>query len=135
MVGVREIPPATCPTSQPRAPCALLRWSSSTRHRRQTSPQRWAITTALPGACCKPSKDEGYLQRGHRNYRERHTYSSTPRLLALAGQLAARLPLVTYGAHAVQRLSRLTGLDAYLVVPSYGDVIVLARGGDRPPAL
>ncbi|MGH2947555.1 MAG: hypothetical protein ACRDPC_15100 [Solirubrobacteraceae bacterium] len=80
-------------------------------------------------------EDEGYLQRGHGNYRQRTTYAPTPRLLALAGQLAARLPLVTHGAEAVLHLRQSTGLDAYLVAPSYGDVIVLARAGDRSPAL
>jgi hypothetical protein len=35
--------------------------------------------------------DEDYLQRGHGTGRQQHTYSPTPRLLALAGQLAARL--------------------------------------------
>ena len=80
-------------------------------------------------------EDEGYVQSGHGTYRRRHTYSATPRLLALAGQLAARMPLVTHGTHAAHQLSRSTGLDAYLVVPSYGDVIVLARAGDRAPAL
>jgi DNA-binding IclR family transcriptional regulator len=80
-------------------------------------------------------EDEGYLQRGHGNYRQRTPYAPTPRLLALAGQLATRLPLVTHGAQAVQQLSQLTGLDAYLVVPSYGDVIVVARAGDQAPEL
>jgi DNA-binding IclR family transcriptional regulator len=79
-------------------------------------------------------EDEGYLQRGHGTYRQRYTYSVTPRLLALAGQVAARLPLVTRGEHAVHQLHQSTGLDAYLVIPSYGDVIVLARAGDHAPA-
>lgn len=78
-------------------------------------------------------EDEGYLQRGHGTYRQRCTYSPTPRLLALAGQLAARLPLVTCGDRAVRQLHESTGLDAYLVIPSYGDVIVLARAGDQAP--
>lgn len=80
-------------------------------------------------------EDEGYLQCGQGSYRQRHTYSPSPRLLALAGQLAARLPLVTHGAHTVRQLRQATGLDTYLVVPSYGDVIVLARAGDQAPAL
>ena len=80
-------------------------------------------------------EDEGYLQRGHGTHRQRHTYSVTPRLLALAGQLGARLPLVTHGAHAVRQLHGATGLDAYLAAPSYGDVIVLATAGDQAPAL
>ena len=79
-------------------------------------------------------QDEGYVQSGTGTYCQRHTYSPTPRLLALAGQLAARMPLVTYGTHAVHQLKHATGLDAYLVVPSYGDVIVLASAGDHAPA-
>ena len=78
---------------------------------------------------------EGYLERGHGTHRQRHTYSPTLRLLALAGQLAARLPLLAHGAHAVRQLRQSTGLDAYLVVPSYGDVIVLATAGDHAPGL
>jgi DNA-binding IclR family transcriptional regulator len=80
-------------------------------------------------------EDEGYVQPGHGTSRQRHTYSPTPRLLALAGQLAARMPLITHGTHAVHQLNHATGLDAYLVVPSYGDVIVLARAGEHAPAL
>ena len=79
-------------------------------------------------------EDEGYVQCGRGNY-PRRTYSPTPRLLALAGQLAARLPLARHGAHAVRQLRQSTGLDAYLVVPSYGDVLVLARAGEYAPAL
>ena len=79
-------------------------------------------------------EDEGYLQRGHGSYRQRHVYSPTPRLVALAGQLAVRLPLVTRGDRVVGELHQQTGLDAYLVIPSYGDVIVLARAGDQAPA-
>jgi len=79
-------------------------------------------------------EDEGYVQRGHGTGRQRYVYSLTPRLLALAGQLAARLPLVTRGERVVRQLHQSTGLDAYLVIPSYGDVIVLARAGDQAPA-
>jgi DNA-binding IclR family transcriptional regulator len=79
-------------------------------------------------------EDEGYLQRGYGTGRQRYVYSLTPRLLALAAQFAARLPLVTRGEQAVPKLHQRTGLDAYLVIPSYGDVIVLASAGDRAPA-
>jgi len=79
-------------------------------------------------------EDEGYLQRGHGTGRQRYVFSLTPRLLALAGQAAARLPLVTQGEQVVNDLHRRTGLDAYLVIPSYGDVIVLASAGYRAPA-
>ena len=80
-------------------------------------------------------RDEGYVQAGHGAYRQRHTYSPTPRLLALAGQLAVRMPLVTLGTRAVHQLNQATGLNAYLVAPSYGDVIVLATAGRQAPAL
>jgi DNA-binding MarR family transcriptional regulator len=38
-------------------------------------------------------EDEGYLRRGQGAGRRRYLYSPTPKLLALAAQLAARLPL------------------------------------------
>jgi DNA-binding IclR family transcriptional regulator len=47
-------------------------------------------------------EDEGYLQRGHGTGRQACVYSLTPRLLALAGQLAARLPIVTRGERVVR---------------------------------
>jgi DNA-binding IclR family transcriptional regulator len=45
------------------------------------------------------------------------------------------MPLVTHGTHAVHQLNHATSLDAHLVVPSYGDVIALARAGEHAPAL
>jgi DNA-binding IclR family transcriptional regulator len=57
----------------------------------------------------------------------------TVRLPALAAQLARRLPLVRHGEHAVRELHDATGLTACLAVPSYGDVIVLARAGPTAP--
>jgi DNA-binding IclR family transcriptional regulator len=103
------------------------------------SPPRLAATMGIHDRTARrllqALEEEGYLERGHGNYRQRATYLPTPRLLALAGQLAARLPLVTHGAAAVDRLRRSTGLGAYLVVLSYGDVLVVARAGDHAPAL
>jgi DNA-binding IclR family transcriptional regulator len=80
-------------------------------------------------------EDEGYLQCGHGTGRHAYVYSVTPRLLALAGQLAARLPLVTRGERVVRQLNERTGLAAYVVFPSYGDAIVVARAGANAPAL
>jgi DNA-binding IclR family transcriptional regulator len=80
-------------------------------------------------------EDEGYLQRGHGTGREMYVFSLTPRLLALAGQLAARLPLVARGEQVARDLHERTGLDAYVVIPSYGDVIVVARAGENAPVL
>jgi DNA-binding IclR family transcriptional regulator len=79
-------------------------------------------------------EDEGYLQRGPGAGRRRHLYSPTPKLLALAAQLAARLPLMTRGHQVVGDLHKQTRLDAFLVIPSYGHVVVLASSGDRAPA-
>lgn len=102
------------------------------------SPPRLAATMGIHDRTARrllqALENEGYLQRGHGDYHQRHTYLPTARLLALAGQLAARLPLVAHGANAVDRLRRSTGLGAYLVVPSYGDVLVLASAGEQAPA-
>jgi DNA-binding IclR family transcriptional regulator len=49
-------------------------------------------------------EDEGYLQRGHGTRWQRYVFSPTPRLLALAGQLAARLSLMTRGQQVVSDL-------------------------------
>lgn len=124
-------PPASCPTSRQREPYARWRCSPFRRPHLGSRPP-WAFTTA-PRRLLHTLEDEGYLQRGHGTYRQRGTYSVTPRLLALAGPLAVRLPLVVGGERAVRHLHEATGLDAYLVIPSYGDVIVLARAGDRAP--
>jgi DNA-binding IclR family transcriptional regulator len=59
-------------------------------------------------------------------------YRPTVRLLAMAAQLGIRHPLVAVGARVVERLHRRTGLAAYVVVPSYGDVLVIASAGDGP---
>lgn len=63
----------------------------------------------------------------------RQRYVGTVRLLALAAQLARRLPLVEHGERAVHQLHERTGLTACLVVPSYADVLVLARAGSGRP--
>jgi DNA-binding IclR family transcriptional regulator len=75
----------------------------------------------------------GYVERcgGGRFVRRRPSV----RLLAMAAQFAPRLPLVQCGREAVDRLEVRTGLAAYLAVPSYGDVLVIAssgRGDVRP---
>jgi DNA-binding IclR family transcriptional regulator len=64
---------------------------------------------------------------------EADQYLPTVRLPALAAQLARRLPLVRHGEHAVRALHDATGLTACLAVPSYGDVVVLARAGPTAP--
>jgi DNA-binding IclR family transcriptional regulator len=76
---------------------------------------------------------EQYLQGGRPADGNGYVYTPTPRLLALAGQLAARLPFVAGGQEAVQCLHRRTDCDAYLVIPSFGDVLVLASAGRGAP--
>src|SRR4051794_6284780 len=60
-----------------------------------------------------------------------HTFHPTVRLLAMAAQLAPRLPLVHHGDDAVGQLAAATELDAYLAVPSYTDVVIIACSEQR----
>jgi DNA-binding IclR family transcriptional regulator len=78
---------------------------------------------------------ERYVERRGGRGRAAHTYLPTVRLLALAAQLAPRLPLVEHGRRATRELHDATGLTAYLAIPSYGDVLVIARAGERAPRL
>jgi DNA-binding IclR family transcriptional regulator len=91
------------------------------------------LSTRTARRMLRTLEQEGYAQTQRGTGRQRHVYSLTPRLLALAGQLAARLPLVVRGEQTVRQLHRSTGLDAYLVIPSYGDVIALAGAGAGAP--
>jgi DNA-binding IclR family transcriptional regulator len=59
-------------------------------------------------------------------------YRPTIRLLAMVAQLGIRHPLVAVAARVVERLHRTTGLAAYVVVPSYEEVLVIASAGDGP---
>ena len=74
---------------------------------------------------------EGYVERRGGSGRAAHHHVATVRLLALAAQLAPRLPLVQHGRRAVRELERATDLAAYLVVPCYRDVLVIACSGER----
>ena len=59
------------------------------------------------------------------------TFHPTVRLLALAAQLAPRLPLVQRGDEVVGRLEVATEFAAYVAVPSYTDVVIIACSGQR----
>jgi DNA-binding IclR family transcriptional regulator len=59
---------------------------------------------------------EGYLTRGDD---ARRLYSPSMRVVALAGQIAARSPLTVRALPAVARLHEETGAAAHLAVPSY----------------
>jgi DNA-binding IclR family transcriptional regulator len=78
---------------------------------------------------------ERYVERRGGRGRAAHTYLPTVRLLALAAQLAPRLPLVENGRRTTRELHDATGLTAYLAIPSYDDVLVIARAGERGPQL
>ncbi len=60
--------------------------------------------------------EEGYLTRSDDT---RRLYSPSMRIVALAGQVAARSPLTVHGVESVARLHEEAGADAHLVVPSY----------------
>jgi DNA-binding IclR family transcriptional regulator len=67
-----------------------------------------------------------------------HTFHPTVRLLAMAAQLAPRLPPVQRGDDVVDRLEAATEFGAYVAVPSYTHVVIIAcsgRRGIRPWAL
>jgi IclR family transcriptional regulator, acetate operon repressor len=60
--------------------------------------------------------DEGYLTRSDDT---RRRYTPTMRVVALAGQIAARSPLTAQSLPFVAQLHEETGADAHLAVPSY----------------
>jgi DNA-binding IclR family transcriptional regulator len=74
--------------------------------------------------------DEGYLTRSDDT---RRRYTPSMRVVALAGQIAARSPLTSRALPFVARLHDETGADAHLAVPSYLSVlcIVHASGACR----
>ena len=74
---------------------------------------------------------ERYVERRGGRGRAAHAYQPTVRLLALAAKLAPRLPLVENGRRAVRELEEQSELTAYLAIPCYSDVLVVASTGDR----
>jgi DNA-binding IclR family transcriptional regulator len=57
------------------------------------------------------------------------------RIVALAGQVAARSPLAAHGVVAVERLHAQTGAEAHIVVPSYLSALCIVHAdgcGARP---
>jgi DNA-binding IclR family transcriptional regulator len=57
-------------------------------------------------------------------------YGPSLRPLALAAQVAARLPLVQHGRLVTASLHDALALSAILAVPSYGEILVVAAAGD-----
>jgi DNA-binding IclR family transcriptional regulator len=79
----------------------------------------------------KTLAEQQYVEQQGNRGRPAHEYRPTVRLLALAMQAAARLPLVRCGRHVVRDLERRTRLTAYVAVPCYGDVLVVACSGEH----
>jgi len=75
---------------------------------------------------------ERYVERRGGQGRAGHEYRPTVRLLTLAAQLAPRLPLVAAGRRAVREVENATELAAYVAVPCYSDVLVVAASGNGP---
>jgi DNA-binding IclR family transcriptional regulator len=69
---------------------------------------------------------EGYLTRGDD---ARRLYRPSMRVVALAGQIAARSPLTVRALPVVARLHEETGADAHLAVPSYLSALCVVHSG------
>lgn len=65
--------------------------------------------------------------------RRRHLYAPTLRLVALAAQIAERLPIVEHGRRTTAALHEELGLTTTLSIPCYTDVVIIARAGQHGP--
>jgi DNA-binding IclR family transcriptional regulator len=72
---------------------------------------------------------EQYLERRAGQGRTAHEYQPTVRLPALAAQLAARLPLLAGARRAFRDAEIETGAAAYVAVPCYSEVLLVAASG------
>jgi DNA-binding IclR family transcriptional regulator len=72
---------------------------------------------------------EQYVERRGGGGRAAHDHQPTVRLLAMAAQLASRLPLVAAGRRAVTEIETQTAMTAYMAVPCYADVLAIAATG------
>jgi len=72
---------------------------------------------------------EQYVERRAGHGRAADEYQPTVRLLTMAAQLASRLPLVAAARRAVSEVEDETDATAYVVVPCYSDVLVVAASG------
>lgn len=78
---------------------------------------------------------ERFVEQRQQRGRRTHAYEPTARLLAMAAQLATRLALVNDGRRGAEEIHRATGMSAYVAIPSYGQVMVIARAGECAPQL
>lgn len=74
---------------------------------------------------------EGYVERRGGEGGRACEYQPTVRIVALAAAIATRLPLIQSARGAVHELERETELTAYVAVPCYSDVLVIAASGAR----
>jgi DNA-binding IclR family transcriptional regulator len=65
----------------------------------------------------KTLSKEQYVELRRGRGRGAHDYQPSVRLLAMAAQLASRMPLVDAGRRAVREIERLTDTTAYVAVP------------------
>jgi DNA-binding IclR family transcriptional regulator len=70
--------------------------------------------------------EEGYLTRSDDT---RRRYTPTMRVVAMAGQIAARSPLTSSALPVVAQLHAETGVDAHLAVPSYLSALCVVHAG------
>jgi DNA-binding IclR family transcriptional regulator len=89
------------------------------------------VTPRTARRILKTLASEQYVERRRASGRQAHDYQPTVRLLAMAAQLAPRLPLVAAGRRAVPEVEMHTNLAAYIAVPCYADVLVIAASGSR----
>ena len=73
---------------------------------------------------------EEYVERRGGRGRAGREYVPTVRLLAMAAQLSARLPLIERGRPTVRAVAEAAQLTAYIVVPCYERVVLVAGRGD-----
>jgi dihydropteroate synthase len=90
------------------------------------------VTPRTARRILKSLASEQYAERRRASGRQVHDYQPTVRLLAMAAQLAPRLPLVAAGRRAVPEVEMHTNLAAYVAVPCYADVLVSGLRGVRP---
>ncbi|MGH2796255.1 MAG: helix-turn-helix domain-containing protein [Thermoleophilaceae bacterium] len=73
---------------------------------------------------------EEYVERHGGRGRAGREFVPTVRLLAMAAQLAARLPLIERSRRTVREIAEEAQLAAYIVVPCYERVVLIAGSGE-----
>lgn len=125
---------------------AALRGSADRNYTAERAVQALEILAQQPGSAPAVARELGVADRTARRIlkslaakgyvephggcgRARYAYVPTVRILAMAAKLAERLPLVTRGQRVVEAVANAAGWCAYLVVPCYAGVVVVASAG------